>query len=326
MSAATIQLASRTLAPPPSPEKRPTLLFVDDEERILRTLKLMFASQYRVLVTTSGHEALQMLRRETVHVLISDQRMPIMAGVDLLRQAKDIAPNTMRLLLTGYSDIEAIIDSINDGEVFRYINKPWEANEVRKIVGEAAEIAMSLESRPPLPGMAMAVGETRTILLIDHSPEIATSLGNLLKEDFPGEFRLVYASRLEEAISLLEKYEISVIVSELHVGNEDVTPFLKTLKHFHPQIVTIVLTSFQDTLALTNLINQGQIHRFIPKPVRRGMTSRSIRSGIERHNEIRMRPLLVNRHRVEAPIAEIQHGLFNRVRGMIQRLGATGQK
>jgi response regulator RpfG family c-di-GMP phosphodiesterase len=135
---------------PATESTKPTLLFVDDEERILRSLRMLFAANYRVLVTTSGHEALEILRREKVHALISDQRMPVMAGVDLLRQAREIAPNTMRLLLTGYSDIEAIIGSINDGEVFRYISKPERGRHPR-IVGEAAGIAMSLEqSADPL--------------------------------------------------------------------------------------------------------------------------------------------------------------------------------
>jgi len=304
--------------------QRPTLLFVDDEERILRSLKMMFAAHYRVLTTTSGLDALEILRREKVHVLVSDQRMPIMWGVDLLRQARAVSPNTLRLLLTGYSDMEAIIGSINDGEVFRYINKPWKADELRQTIEEASAIAVGLESvSAATPEMGVS-GGSRTILLIDHAPETASAMSALLEDEFSGEFHLVCARNLGEAIGLLETHEIAVVISEIHVGTEDVTPFLKTLKHYHPQIVTIVLTSFQDMRALTGLINQGQIYRFLPKPVRRGVTARSIRSGINRHNEIRMTPQLVNHHRVPRPEKEIQPGLFSRMRGMMQRMAENG--
>jgi len=304
--------------------QRPTLLFVDDEERILRSLKMMFAAHYRVLTTTSGLDALKILRREKVHVLVSDQRMPIMLGVDLLRQARAVSPNTLRLLLTGYSDMEAIIGSINDGEVFRYINKPWKADELRQTIEEASAIAVGLESVSAAMPETISSGGSRTILLIDHAPETATALRALLADEFTGEFQLVCARNLSEAIGLLEKHEIAVVISEIHVGTEDVTPFLKTLKHYHPQIVTIVLTSFQDMRALTGLINQGQIYRFLPKPVRRGVTARSIRSGINRHNEIRTTPQLVNHHRVPRPEKEIQPGLFSRMRGMMQRMAENG--
>lgn len=305
--------------------QRPTLLFVDDEERILRSLKMMFAAHYRVLTTTSGLDALEILRREKVHVLVSDQRMPVMWGVDLLRQARAVSPNTLRLLLTGYSDMEAIIGSINDGEVFRYINKPWKADELRQTIEEASAIAVGLESMSSATPESLASGGSRTILLIDHAPETANALSALLADEFAGEFQLVCARNLSEAIGLLETHEIAMVISEIHVGTEDVTPFLKTLKHFHPQIVTIVLTLFQDMRALTGLINQGQIYRFLPKPVRRGVTARSIRSGINRHNEIRTTPQLVHHHRVPRPEKEIQPGLFSRMRGMMQRMAENGQ-
>lgn len=110
--------------------EKPTLMFVDDEERILRSLKMMFRNKYEVLTTTTGQEALQMMRQIKVHVLVSDQRMPAMLGVELLRQAKTVSPKTIRMLLTGYADKEAVIGSINEGEIFRYISKPWKSDDI----------------------------------------------------------------------------------------------------------------------------------------------------------------------------------------------------
>jgi response regulator RpfG family c-di-GMP phosphodiesterase len=299
--------------------EKPTLLFVDDEERILRSLRMLFAANYRVLVTTDGREALEILRREKVHALISDQRMPVMAGVDLLRQAREIAPNTMRLLLTGYSDIEAVIGSINDGEVFRYINKPWNSDDIRSIVGEAAGIAMSLEQPAgPTPAEPPAAA-TQTLLLIDDCRETALELKTLIEESFPGTFALEWATSLGEAMSILERENVSIVVSEIQVGDDDMTPFLKTLKRFKPHVVTIVLTSFKDSALLVGLINQGQVHRFLPKPMRRVMTVRGIQSGIDRSREMKRRPEIARRHKVEAPSRELEPGLISRIRGLFAR-------
>jgi response regulator RpfG family c-di-GMP phosphodiesterase len=300
-------------------EPKPTLLFVDDEERILRSLRMLFAANYRVLVTTSGLEALEILKREKVHALISDQRMPVMAGVDLLRQAREIAPNTMPLLLTGYSDIEAIIGSINDGEVFRYINKPWNADDIRSIVGEAAGIAISLDRSADSPPLQPLGGKAQSLLLIDDCPETASELRGLIEESFPRTFALEWATSLGEAMAILEQKDVSIVVSEIQVGNEDMTPFLKTLKRFKPHVVTIVLTSFKDASLLVGLINQGQVHRFLPKPMRRVMTVRGIQSGIDRSREIQSRPDIVQRHKVDAPIKELEPGLISRIRGLFTR-------
>ena len=112
------------------------VLLVDDEERILRTLGMLLRMQYDVISTTDGHEALRILQRERIHLLISDQRMPIMTGTQLLRQAKQMSPNTMRILLTGYADVDAAVDAVNEGEIFRYINKPWGPKELRDTIAE----------------------------------------------------------------------------------------------------------------------------------------------------------------------------------------------
>ena len=305
-------------SPAASPaEPKPTLLFVDDEERILRSLRMLFAANYRVLVTTSGHEALEILKREKVHALISDQRMPAMAGVDLLRQAREIVPDTMRLLLTGYSDIEAIVGSINDGEVFRYISKPWNADEIRAIVGEAAGIAQSLE-RSPAPDSPRADAPIQRLLLIDDCPDTASELKALIEESFPRMFALDWATNLGEAMTILEQKNVSIVVSELQVGREDMTPLLKTLKRFKPHVVTIVLTSFRDAAQLVGLINQGQVHRFLPKPMRKVMTVRGIQSGIERSRQIQQRPEQARRHAVDAA-PQVDPGLLQRLRSLFQR-------
>ncbi len=300
---------------------RATLLFVDDEERILRSLRMLFALDFNVLVTTDAREALQILQRERVHVLISDQRMPIMPGVELLRQAREIAPDTMRLLLTGYADIEAIVGSINEGEVFRYLSKPWNADEIRTLVSEAASIAINLQQLV-VNADARPSRVCKNILLVDESEDVANGLRCMLDEGFPGAFSLQWASSLDDAMDKLDRVKPAMVISEVTVEREDMMPFLKLLKRYHPHIVTIVLTTFKDTSLLVDLINQGQVHRFLPKPMRKSMMMRGIQSGMDLADEISLRPEIVQRHAVDVPAKPVDAGIVSRIRSLFKGIGA----
>ena len=155
------------------------ILFVDDEERIVNALRSIFRSGYHVFTATNGAEALEFVRRFQPHVVVSDQRMPQMTGVELLRRVKGLAPNTVRMLLTGYSDLAAIVGSINEGEVFRFISKPWDNQEIQKIVAEAAAIAFDLAATaasPPIVPERMDAG----ILVIEAGDETLRAVTRLV--------------------------------------------------------------------------------------------------------------------------------------------------
>ncbi|WP_346354741.1 HD domain-containing phosphohydrolase [Azotosporobacter soli] len=116
----------------------PLLLIVDDEENILHAIKRLLSSQpYLLKCTTNHQEALDFLRHETVDVLISDQRMPHMSGMELLGQAKLISPSTVRILLTAYSDFEVMVSAINEGLLFHYISKPWNDESFKESIQKA---------------------------------------------------------------------------------------------------------------------------------------------------------------------------------------------
>ncbi len=123
------------------------ILVVDDEENILRSIKRLLMSEgsfgeenLEVITAASGEKALQVLSdNPDIALIVSDQRMPGLSGVDLLEQAKAITPNALRILLTGYADIKASIDAINRGGAYRYITKPWKDDELVQIIKEALE-------------------------------------------------------------------------------------------------------------------------------------------------------------------------------------------
>jgi response regulator RpfG family c-di-GMP phosphodiesterase len=124
----------------PALANTPTLLCVDDEPNILAALRRLFRSSgYRVLTAGSGAEGLAVLEREVVDLVISDMRMPEMDGARFLAQVRQRWPDSTRLLLTGYADIQSILDAINDGEIYRYITKPWDDTDIQLIVRHALE-------------------------------------------------------------------------------------------------------------------------------------------------------------------------------------------
>ena len=123
-------------------EQTRTLLLVDDEPMILGALERLFHREgYRVLTANSAREALELLALNRVQVIISDQRMPEMTGIELLSRVKDLYPDTIRIVLSGYSDIETITDAINRGAIWKYFTKPWNGEKLRDEVCRAFRLA-----------------------------------------------------------------------------------------------------------------------------------------------------------------------------------------
>jgi two-component system response regulator HupR/HoxA len=115
------------------------ILIVDDEPANLRTLFRLFREDYEVLTASSGDEALAMLRHQDVALLITDQRMPGMTGIELLKKTVLLRPRMVRIILTGYTDVDALVEAINCGQVYRYVAKPWNNDELRLTVKRALE-------------------------------------------------------------------------------------------------------------------------------------------------------------------------------------------
>lgn len=116
-----------------------TILYVDDEENNLFSFKATFRIRYQVLVAISGEEALKILATKKVHVIITDQRMPEMTGVDFLEKVLEKFPDPMRILLTGYADMNAVVDAVNKGKIFHYLAKPWNEEELDMTIKRAYE-------------------------------------------------------------------------------------------------------------------------------------------------------------------------------------------
>jgi response regulator RpfG family c-di-GMP phosphodiesterase len=115
-----------------------TILLVDDEENIIRSLvRLLRRDGYNIITANGGKEGLEVLKEKKVGVILSDQRMPEMSGVEFLSQVKELYPETVRMALSGYTDLNSVTDAINHGAIYKFLTKPWEDDLLRSNVDDA---------------------------------------------------------------------------------------------------------------------------------------------------------------------------------------------
>ncbi len=134
----------------PDDTDRPLVLIVDDDENNLVVMEALFETDYRVLTAQSGHDALRLLDKHSPDLVISDQRMPFMTGVELLDRVRRIRPDAVRIILTGYPDVDTVMEAIGRGQVYRYVLKPWRIDEMRITVGQALEWGAACRDRTQL--------------------------------------------------------------------------------------------------------------------------------------------------------------------------------
>jgi len=128
-------------AAPPDPAgagHQRTVLLVDDEENMISSLKRLLRREgYRILSAGGGSEGLEILANNRVDVIVSDQRMPQMTGVEFLRRVKTLYPDTVRIVLSGYTELQSITDAINEGAIYKFLTKPWDDEQLRANIQEA---------------------------------------------------------------------------------------------------------------------------------------------------------------------------------------------
>jgi response regulator RpfG family c-di-GMP phosphodiesterase len=181
---------------------RHTVLFVDDEENILHSLKrLLRKERYRILTAGSGADGLEILKENDVHLVVTDQRMPEMSGTEFLAKVKEDHPDVIRIVLSGYTDVDTITESINKGHIYKFMLKPWNDQNLK------LEIKQALEQYD-----LMQVNKTLHEKLIEKNEklgEINENLEMLVKErtrDFE-----IQNQALELSRAILEDLPIAVL-------------------------------------------------------------------------------------------------------------------
>jgi class 3 adenylate cyclase len=191
--------------------EKPALLYVDDEEDNLVVFKSTFRRHFKVHTALSGEEGLEVLRNEAIDLVITDQRMPRMSGTQFLQQIPE-GTDVIRMILTGYSDMEVVIDAINTGQVYRYITKPWDRDELKISIDNAAEALRLRKTNKRLIGELKEANDyleqkviDRTLELNKKKQEVEKLLLNILPQETAEELKEKgYATpRFYDSVSIL---------------------------------------------------------------------------------------------------------------------------
>lgn len=279
-------------------DDRPVLLFVDDEERIIRLLKMTFRTQYKVFTALNAEEALKTLEANRIDVIVCDQRMPGTTGIELLAQVRSRWPEVVRILLTGYSDLVAIIGSVNQGEVHRFLSKPWDQAGIRETISEAIELAESLRQTLDAIGAVWdgaASGPqfslTSQVLVIDETDADRQSIADMLSDNY----QVLLAASLDEAIQQLATEEVGVIVTATEVEGTDVTDLLAEIANLDPAIAIMATNSIPHSETVIRLINTGRIFRFAIKPLNPALVHSAVSDCMREHHRRLADPRVVKR-------------------------------
>ncbi|MBX3611406.1 MAG: response regulator [Hydrogenophaga sp.] len=266
---------------------RPKVLCVDDEPGLLRSLRWLLRDQFDVAVTDNPATGLALLAADRFDVVISDQRMPGMSGTEFLERARHIAPTCVRLLLTGYSDFGAVLASVNEAEVFRFITKPWDNQRLLHTVGEASRLArLNADTGTGFEETAILDDDDTpvqaTLLLFDAEPELADKVTAAAPEGS----RFVSTHDVGDALGLMAREQVAVLVADLSVHREQQITFIASVRKSRPDVVVVVLSAARDIKLMARLINEGQIYRFLARPVAPQQMRQALRQAINRHQAI----------------------------------------
>lgn len=316
----------------------------------------MFRREFDLFLATDGEAAVNITSNNQIDVIVADQRMPGMSGTELLGKVKDLSPDTVRILLTGYADPNAVEDSINYGEVFRFLGKPCPPKVLRdtlKVAINAArlsspdsrpqrarplnEIPLARDTLPPatnseiekaamdlpdLPPYVQSAREDRNgtaarpavvakevgVILYTVDPQFAETAIRAVSM----ERSTSLATSLLKVMQHMEKEGTGVLVTDVTNNDLRLQGIIAALKRYVPELVTIVVSNNRDTSDMINLINGGQIFRFLRKPVTTAQLRTSIAAAALKHQSLRNNSDLLQRHSVaqipgqyELPAAEV---------------------
>jgi DNA-binding NtrC family response regulator len=304
--------------------RKPQVLFVDDEQRVLNSMRIMFRREFDLHLANSGKEALAIVASENIDVIVADHRMPQMTGVEVLTQVRTMSPRTVRILLTGYADLDAVEGSINDGEVFRFLTKPCPPDQLRETLELAVRVAQEspatepeIEAGPadggsgepvtpspkaagPAPARAAVTRERLAqglgIVVFTADEEVLTTVQRAVRGRLP-----VYsATNIVKVVKILTEQRPGVLLTDISDDKATIQAMTARLKEHLPELVTIAVSPHRDVLDMVWLINHGQIFRFLRKPLSPGRCAVSLQAALKHHRMLLKNPDMVQRYKVEA--------------------------
>ncbi len=230
-------------------EKKIKVLYIDDEQNNLTAFKAGFRRKYHIFTASSAAEGMGVLNNEEVHVIIADQRMPQSTGVEFFHIVRKAHPHPIRILLTGYTDAEAIIDAINKGEIYRYIKKPWDEFELHNAIQNAYDIYVT---RRQLKNKITELEKTN-----DELNRFVYSTSHDLRSPLASVMGILNLARMENSVEDPNNYlpMIQTCVNRMDVFIQKIIEYYKSIR-VEEELSSINFTAlFEDSISLCRMQN-----------------------------------------------------------------------
>ena len=258
------------------------VLYVDDEANNLTSFQAAFRRHFDIYTATNVTEGLNLLNEQDIQVVIADQRMPIATGVEFFNIINKSHPDPIRILITGYADIEALVDAINKGEIFRYIKKPWDENELKTAIYNAFEIYATKQQLKHKIHELERVNDELNRFVYSTSHDLRSPLANILgilnlaklhkeQEDAESYFKMIESSvkKMDDFIHKIIEYYKGIRLDNINEAVDFEKVFQESIElcnMINPQIVFNVTVNqplpfhtdaFRLTLILNNLVSNA---------------------------------------------------------------------
>ncbi len=189
-----------------------SILYIDDEENNLISFKSTFRRDYHIHVASSGQQGLEIMEMHTIQLVITDQRMPDMSGIEFLEQIVPLYPDCMRMIMTGFSDLEAVIQAINKGNIYRYVSKPWNQEDLKITIDSALEVYNLKSQNKHLIDDLKEANQNLERKVMERTRQIEQQRSNITDS-------IHYASRIQKAL-MLPSEELEKILPSHFIMNK----------------------------------------------------------------------------------------------------------
>lgn len=240
------------------------ILYLDDEENNLTSFKAAYRRDYKIFTTTTASEAVQILTDNEIHLVISDQKMPSLSGVEFFELIIPDFPDPIRMLLTGYADIEAVIDAINKGQVFRYIAKPWNEQELKITIENAYEVYLNRkEIKDKTQKLEKAYEELEKFVYSashDLRAPLVSILGvvKLARAESPETQSLEYLEMIEKSVNKLDAFVQNIINYYQNLKKEEILSSVSWEDMLHETIENYKHFEGADKISISTRVDQPE--------------------------------------------------------------------
>ena len=300
------------------------VLTVTADARIQRALDVLWR-EHDVIACSDGGVAAPLALERDVDAVLCDQHVAPAQGVELLTQIREVHPRALRMLLCDRPDARLLFEAVNESEVFRIVDQPWDNAALRDAALaalRAARLAPPISASPLSADEGERVRRLNAVVVIESDAATQQRLRDLLQ----AHYKMHFANSLDRALQFMEQHETGALVCSVGSGRIELVAALKALKQAHPHMATIIIDVFNDLDRAIELINEAQIFRLLRRPFNPALCRPFVDAALARYWHIKQQPqgawrVAPAESTSRASAAEqLSQQLLNRIRGLPGRL------